>query len=507
MRERAYIAIDLKSFYASVECMERGLDPMTTNLVVADKNRTDKTICLAVSPSLKSYGIPGRARLFEVVQKVNEVNALRKERAPGRELTGSSRDARVLACHPECAADYITAVPQMAHYIKQSTRIYNVYLKYIAPEDIHVYSIDEVFMDVTNYLETYGMTARELAMKIILDVLKTTGITTTAGIGTNLYLCKVAMDIVAKHIPADENGVRIAELDEMSYRRQLWDHRPLTDFWRVGRGYAKKLESQGLYTMGDIAKCSMGKPTEYYNEDLLYKMFGKNAELLIDHAWGWESCTIAHIKEYKPESNSVGSGQVLHSPYTAEKARLVTREMADMLALDLVEKGLVTDQIVLTVGYDIENLKDPNLQKDYRGEVKTDWFGRKIPKHAHGTINLDTYTASTKQILTAVEELYDRIVDKNLLVRRLNLVANHVLHEKEIPDFCKVKQLNLFDDYEKNEGEQGRSEASLEREKSLQQTMLAIKKKYGKNAILKGMNLEEGSTAVDRNMQIGGHKA
>ena len=349
MRNRTYIAIDLKSFYASVECMERGLDPMTTNLVVAEKSRTSKTICLADSPSLKSYGIPGRARLFEVIQKVNEENALRKERAPGQKLTGSSHDARVLACHPEYAVDYITAVPQMAHYIKQSTRIYNVYLKYGAPEDIHVYSTDEVFMDVTNYQETYGMTARELTMKIILDVLKTTGITATAGIGTNLYLCKVAMDIVAKHIPPDENGVRIAELNEMSCRRQLWDHRPLNDFWRVGRGYAKKLEAQGLYTMGDIAKCSIGKTTEYYNEELLYKMFGKNAELLIDHAWGWEPCTIAHIKEYKSEPNSVGSGQVLHCPYTEEKARLVTREMADVLALDLAEKGLVTDQVVLTV--------------------------------------------------------------------------------------------------------------------------------------------------------------
>ena len=437
---------------------------------------------------------------------MNEVNALRKERAPGHKLTGLSHDARVLACHPECAVDYITAVPQMAHYIKQSTRIYNVYLKYVAPEDIHVYSIDEVFMDVTNYLATYGLTARELAMKIVLDVLKTTGITATAGIGGNLYLCKVAMDIVAKHIPPDENGVRIAELDEMSYRRRLWDHRPLTDFWRVGRGYAKKLEAQGLYTMGDIAKCSMGKQTEYYNEDLLYKMFGKNAELLIDHAWGWEPCRISDIKAYKPESNSVGSGQVLHCPYSAEKARLVTREMADMLALDLVEKGLVTDQIVLTVGYDIDNLKDPEFLQKYRGEVKTDWFGRKIPKHAHGTINLESYTSSTKQILAAVEELYDRIVDKNLLVRRINLVANHVLEEKNLPDYCRAEQLNLFDHFEENEKKEKNPEA-LEREKNLQQAMLSIKKKYGKNSILKGMNFEEGATAVDRNMQIGGHIA
>ena len=507
MGDRAYIAIDLKSFYASVECMERGLDPMTTNLVVADRSRTDKTICLAVSPSLKAYGIPGRARLFEVVQKVNEVNAFRKERAPGRKLIGTSHDARELACHPECAVDYITAVPQMAHYIRQSTKIYNIYLKYIAPEDIHVYSIDEVFMDVTNYLATYGLTARELAMKMILDVLKTTGITATAGIGTNLYLCKVAMDIVAKHIPADENGVRIAELDEMSYRRLLWDHRPLTDFWRVGRGYARKLEAQGLYTMGDIAKCSRGKQTEYYNEELLYRMFGKNAELLIDHAWGWEPCRISDIKAYKPESSSIGSGQVLHCPYTAEKARLVTREMADSLVLDLVEKGLVTDQIVLTVGYDIDNLKDPSFLQRCRGEVKTDWFGRKIPKHAHGTINLESYTSSTRQILAAVEELYDRIVDEGLLVRRINLVANHVLSEKNIPESCKAEQLNLFDDYGENRETEKRDHVKSEREKSLQQTMISIKKKYGKNSILKGMNLEEGATAMDRNMQIGGHKA
>jgi DNA polymerase V len=366
-----------------------------------------------------------------------------------------------------------------------------------------VYSIDEVIIDVTNYLSTYGMTARELTMKMILDVLKTTGITATAGIGTNLYLCKVAMDIVAKHIPADENGVRIAELDEMTYRRQLWDHRPLTDFWRVGRGYAKKLEAQGLYTMGDIARCSMGKQTDYYNEELLYRMFGKNAELLIDHAWGWEPCTIADIKEYKPESNSIGSGQVLHMPYTAEKARLVVREMADMLSLDLVERGLVTDQIVLTVGYDIENLKDPKRLKDYKGEVKADYFGRKIPKHAHGTVNLPSYTASTKQIISAVDDLYGSIVNSDLLVRRINLVANHVLDEKDIPAYCKMEQLNIFDDHEETQ----KDIEVQEREKSLQRAMLSIKQKYGKNSILKGMNFEEGATAADRNKQIGGHKA
>lgn len=507
MGERTFVAIDLKSFYASVECVERGLNPMTTNLVVADASRTEKTICLAVSPSLKAYGIPGRARLFEVVQKVREVNALRCEKAPGRQYTGASCDAAELDKRPDLAVGYITATPQMAHYMEWSTRIYNIYLKYIAPEDIHVYSIDEVFMDVTNYLETYGLSARQLTMKIILDVLNTTGITAAAGIGTNLFLCKVAMDIGAKHIPADENGVRIAELDEMSYRRSLWDHRPLTDFWRVGRGYAKKLEAQGLYTMGDIARCSAGKQTEYYNEELLYKMFGINAELLIDHAWGWEPCTIADIKAYKPESNSVGSGQVLHCPYPSEKARLVVREMADLLVLDLVDKGLVTDQIVLTVGYDIDNLNTPERRQAYRGKVTTDYFGREIPKHAHGTINLGRYTSSTKQILAAVDELYERIVDGNLLVRRLNLVANHVVEEATVPKENVCEQLDLFTDYERKMEQRARETADLEREKKRQQAMLAIKKKYGKNAILKGMNLEEGATAMDRNRQIGGHKA
>ena len=507
MGNRTFVAIDLKSFYASVECVERGLNPMTTNLVVADASRTEKTICLAVSPSLKAHGIPGRARLFEVVQKVKEVNVLRREKAPGRQYTGSSCDAVELGKDPGLAIDYITATPQMAHYMEWSTRIYNIYLKYIAPEDIHVYSIDEVFMDVTNYLETYGLTARQLTMNIILDVLQTTGITATAGIGTNLFLCKVAMDIGAKHIPADENGVRIAELDEMSYRRSLWDHRPLTDFWRVGRGYAKKLEAQGLYTMGDIARCSLGGQTDYYNEELLYKMFGVNAELLIDHAWGWEPCTMADIKAYKPESNSIGSGQVLHCPYSAEKARLVVREMADLRVLDLVEKGLVTDQIVLTVGYDIDNLKKPELKRAYKGEVTTDYFGRSIPKHAHGTINLGKYTSSTKRILSALDELYARIVDGDLLVRRLNLVANHVVEEASAPVETLGEQLDLFTDYETEQKQQVREAAELGREKRRQLAMLEIKKKYGKNAILKGMNLEEGATAMDRNRQIGGHKA
>lgn len=507
MDGRTYIAIDLKSFYASVECMERGLDPMTTNLVVADKSRTEKTICLAVSPSLKACGIPGRPRLFEVVQKVREVNAQRRLNAPGHKLTGVSCQVPELEKDPALALDYVVAPPQMARYMKISSEIYEVYLKYIAPEDIHVYSIDEVFIDATSYLGTYKMTARELAVKMIRDVLDTVGITATAGIGPNLYLCKVAMDIEAKHIPADENGVRIAELDEMSYRRLLWSHRPLTDFWRVGRGYTRKLEERGLFTMGDIARCSLGKPTDYYNEDLLYNMFGVNAELLIDHAWGWEPCTIADIKAYKPQSSSVGSGQVLQCPYPFEKARLAAREMADLLALDLVDKGLVTDQIVLTVGYDIGNLKDPDLRKKYSGEVKTDRYGRKIPKHAHGTVNLKQYTSSTRQIIQAVTELFDRIVDENLLVRRLSIAATHVIPEGEAQREMQFEQMDLFTDYAALQKEQEEQEAELEREKKMQKAVLEIKKKFGKNAILKGMNLEEGATARDRNSQIGGHKA
>ncbi len=507
MDGRTYIAIDLKSFYASVECMERGLDPMTTNLVVADKSRTEKTICLAVSPSLKAYGIPGRPRLFEVVQKIGEVNAQRRQKAPGHKLAGASCQAPELEKDPSLALDYIVAPPQMARYMQISGRIYEVYLKYIAPEDIHVYSIDEVFIDATSYLGTYRMTPRELAVKMIRDVLDTVGITATAGIGPNLYLCKVAMDIEAKHIPADENGVRIAELDEMSYRRQLWSHRPLTDFWRVGRGYAKKLEEHGLYTMGDIARCSLGKPADYYNEDLLYNLFGVNAELLIDHAWGWEPCTIADIKAYRPQSSSVGSGQVLHCAYSFEKARLAAKEMADLLALDLVEKGLVTDQIVLTVGYDIGNLKDPALRKEYSGEVKTDRYGRKIPKHAHGTVNLKRYTSSARQIVQAVSELFDRIVDEKLLVRRLSMAAAHVIPEEEAQNEIRFEQLDLFTDYAALQKEQEKQEAELERERKMQKAVLEIKKKFGKNAVLKGMNLEEGATARDRNRQIGGHKA
>ena len=502
MKERTYIAIDLKSFYASVECRERGLDPLDTNLVVADESRTDKTICLAVTPSLKSYGISGRGRLFEVKQRVKEANAGRRHDAPGRRLEGSSHFFSELQANPELAIDFIIAPPRMAYYMEYSTRIYEVYMKYIAPEDIVVYSIDEVFMDVTDYLNTYKLSPHDLAMKIILDVLETTGITATAGIGTNLFLCKVAMDIVAKHIPADENGVRIAELDEMSYRKTLWAHQPLTDFWRVGRGIAKKLEENGMFTMGDVARCS------HENEDLLYKLFGKNAELLIDHAWGWEPTTIEAIKAYRPSTNSLGSGQVLHCPYEADKAKLVLREMADLLVLDLVDKGLVTDQIVVTVGYDIENLTDPERSKKYHGAIVKDHYGRQIPKHAHGTANLDGHTSSTRKIMCAASELFDRIVDKNLLVRRLNIVANHVLPEADAPrKNAGFEQLDLFTDYAALEVKQEQERAELEREKKMQKAMLTIKKKFGKNAILKGMNLEEGATAKDRNAQIGGHKA
>lgn len=500
MSDRTYVAIDLKSFYASVECVERGLDPMTTNLVVADLSRTEKTICLAVSPSLKAYGISGRARLFEVVQKVREVNAQRQNSAPGRKLTGSSTHDPEVRAHPELALDYLVAPPRMAKYLEWSTRIYNVYLKYIAPEDIHVYSIDEVLMDVTNYLPTYHCTARELAKKMIMDVLESTGITATAGVGSNLYLCKVAMDIVAKHIRPDRHGVRIAKLNENAYRRLLWTHRPLTDFWRVGRGYAKKLEAAGLYTMGDIARCSIT------NEDLLYKLFGVNAELLIDHAWGWEPCTMADVKAYKPKSNSVVSGQVLQCPYDVQKAGLVLREMADMLVLDLVDKGLVTDQVVLTIGYDIENLSDPGRRAKYHGPVTTDHYGRQVPKHAHGTAGLGRYTSSTKLITQAVMELYERIVDPNLLVRRLDLTAARLVPADNAPAEMP-EQLDLFTDYEAAVAKRAEEAAELEREKRIQEAMLAVKKKYGKNALLKGMNLEEGATAKERNQQIGGHKA
>lgn len=502
-----YIAIDLKSFYASVECVERQLDPLTTNLVVADAARTEKTICLAVSPSLKSYGIPGRARLFEVVQRVNEVNLQRRSQAPGRQFTGSSYSAPELAKHPEFQLSYIIAPPRMAFYLEYSTIIYNTYLKYIAPEDIHVYSIDEVFMDVTQYLKTYGMTPKELAVAMIRDVLDSTGITAAAGIGTNLYLCKVAMDIVAKHVEPDEHGVRIAELDEMRYRKLLWSHRPLTDFWRVGHGYQEKLEAAGLFTMGDIARCSLGGDNEYHNEDLLYDMFGVNAELLIDHAWGWEPTTMDLIKSYKPETNSISSGQVLQCPYDAEKGKLIVREMTDLLVLDLVEKKLVTDQMVLTIGYDMDSLTDAKIRNSYKGEITMDRYGRKVPKHAHGSANLNRQTSSTQIIMDAVMDLYDRIINPNLLIRRVTIAANHLVDESQVKEAEQFEQLDLFTDYTALEKERKEEEERLSRERRLQEAMLSVKKKFGKNAILKGMNLQEGATTIERNRQIGGHKA
>ena len=499
MSEKQYIAIDLKSFYASVECVERGLDPLTTNLVVADLSRTEKTICLAVTPSLKSYGISGRARLFEVVEQVRQVNNQRRWKAPDKEFIGKSYDYNELDRNPSLEADYIVAPPQMLHYEKVSAGIYEIYLKYVAAEDIHVYSVDEVFIDATNYLKTYNMTAHELAMTMIRDVLKTTGITATAGIGTNMYLCKIAMDIVAKHIPADKDGVRIAELDEMSYREKLWTHKPITDFWRVGKGYKTRLESAGLYTMGDIARCSIN------NEDLLYNLFGINAELLIDHAWGWEPCTIAEIKAYKPETKSLSVGQVLQEPYTYDKARLVVREMTESLVLDIVEKGYVTDQVDLTIGYDIDNLKNVS---QYDGEVKIDRYGRKVPKSAHSTENIGRYTSSTKLIMDAMMNLFTRIVDKNLLVRRMYVVFNHIKDESETGmNDSQGEQLDLFTDYDKKAEQQEQESEALEKEKNIQHAMLDIQKKYGKNAILKGTNLKEGATGIERNKQVGGHKA
>lgn len=503
MKERSYIAIDLKSFYASVECIQRELDPMTTNLVVADESRTKKTICLAVSPALKTYGIPGRPRLYEVVQKIQAVNKQREWNAPGKTFSGESCDHTELQVHPELAVSYIVAPPQMALYMETSAAIYDVYLKYIAPEDIHVYSIDEVFIDATNYLSTYKCTAHELAIRMIRDVLARTGITATAGIGTNMFLCKVAMDIVAKKMPADKDGVRIAELDEMSFRQQLWDHKPLTDFWRVGKGYAKKLEENGMYTMGDVALASM---TEW-GEDRLYKLFGVNAELLIDHAWGWEPCTIAEIKKYRPSTNSLSSGQVLHCPYDNEKARLIVREMTDLMVLDLVEKHLVTDQLVLTIGYDIENLTNSEIRKYYTGPVTTDHYGRQVPKHAHGTANLGRHTSSTRLIIDAMMDLYERIADKNLLVRRVTISANHVVHESAAGSAAPLEQLDMFSDYADQERKLQAEQAALEREKRGQQAIIALRKRFGKNAVLKGMNLQEGATTKDRNEQVGGHKA
>lgn len=543
---KTYISIDLKSFYASVECMERGLDPLNTNLVVADASRTQKTICLAVSPSLKAYGIPGRARLFEVEQKVKVANARRQTRAPKNILDGKSVFATELNENPCLAIDYIAAKPRMALYMSKSTQIYDVYLRYIAPVDIYAYSVDEVFIDASGYLKTYGLNAHDFARLLVREVFKETGITATAGIGPNLYLCKIAMDIGAKHTEADADGVRIAELDEYSYRRLLWDHRPITDFWRVGRGYAKKLAKKSIFTMGDIARCSLGTSSDYYNEDLLYKMFGVNAELLIDHAWGYEPCTLAEVKSYRPQRKSLVSGQVLQNAYTYDKTRIVVREMMELLALDLVDKGLLTNQIVLTVGYDIENLSDPERRKAYKGEITVDGYGREVPKHAHGTGNLPFSTASTKLTTDCVLEVFDRVVDESLLTRRISITANNLVLESEYKRESEVasaepEQISMFDMLAGGDDSQApervsskeatvyseqdkpnstmvaesilgstgndNDEDALEKEKQVQEAMLKIKKRFGKNAILTGTNLQEGATAKERNAQIGGHKA
>ncbi|WP_330364547.1 Y-family DNA polymerase [Butyrivibrio sp. XPD2002] len=507
--QKSYIAIDLKSFYASVECQDITRNPLTTHLVVADRSRTSKTICLAVSPSLKKYGIPGRARLFEVEQKVKDINEERLRKAPGRVFTGESDDEEELAKDPSLKLGFIAAVPRMARYMEVSTEIYRTYLKFIAPEDIHVYSIDEVFIDATGYLSIHKKTPRELAMMLIQAVKEATGITATAGVGTNLYLAKVAMDIVAKHVEADENGVRIAELDEMSYRRELWEHTPLTDFWRVGRGYVKKLSSMGLYTMGDIARCSLGSSQDFHNEELLYKTFGINAELLIDHAWGYEPCTMEMIKNYKPENNSLSQGQVLHCPYTYDKARIIVREMADALAMQLMGGGKVTDQVVLTVGYDMESLKDPEISKKYKGKIKKDYYGREVPEHAHGSFKLEGFTSLSGHIIDAALEIYDEHVNPDLLIRRVNIVAAHVLDEADAKKQAEetYEQLSLFDNYEeKSLKEKERKEAD-EKELALQKATLEIQKRFGKNAIVKGTSLQEGATGMERGRQIGGHKA
>ena len=494
---KIYIAIDLKSFYASVECQERGLNPLTTNLVVADNSRTEKTFCLAVSPSLKAYGIPGRARLFEVIQKVEEVNAKRRLKAPAHKFTCSSYDDIALKKNNDLELSYIIAPPRMAYYMEYSKKIYNIYLKWFYSEDILVYSIDEVFIDITKYLETYHSTPRELVTKVIKDVYDETGITATAGIGTNLYLAKIAMDIVAKHTQPDKNGVRIAGLDEITYRKFLWSHRPITDFWRVGKGIAKRLEKNGIYTMGDIAR------TSEKNEELLYKILGINAELLIDHSWGYEPCTIDVIKSYRPASNSISSGQVLHCPYNYEDTKLIVKEMTELLTLDLVQKDLVTSKMVLTIGYDIENLTNTEISNLYSGEITIDRYGRKVPKHAHGTVNIDHKTSSTKIITNAVMKLYDNIINKELLVRRITISAEDVVNEEQYKRQNTYEQMNLLIDYNEIDKQRKKEEA----EKSLQKSILNIKSRYGKNAIFKGMNLSQAGTTIERNGQIGGHRS
>ncbi len=501
MREKVYAAIDLKSFYASVECVERGLDALSTNLLVADVSRTEKTICLAVSPSLKRYGIPGRARLFEANQTLRRVNAQRQRMAPGAKFTGSSYNANELDRDPSLKIDYIAAPPKMALYMEYSSRIYSIYLRHVAPEDIHPYSIDEVFIDLTPHLKRTGMSAREFTRMLIQEVLRETGITATAGIGPNLYLCKVAMDITAKHIPPDSDGVRIAELDEMSYRTQLWDHRPITDFWRVGKGTADRLANHYIYTMGDIARCSV------YNEQLLYRLFGINAELLIDHAWGWEPCSISDIRSYKPSSRSISSGQVLQEPYGFEKAKLIVKEMVDALVLDLVSKHLVCDHVVLHIGYDVANLSDPHRMKSYTGDIKTDHYGRQVPKSARGTANLGGHTSSARIISEKVLAVYDKEVGRELLIRRITLAAGHLIPEDSVKDTARYEQISLFTDVAELERQQSEEKAALLKEKRMQTALISIKSRFGKNAILKGNSFQEGATARERNAQIGGHKA
>lgn len=490
-----YVSIDLKSFYASVECMERNLNPLTTNLVVADEARTEKTICLAISPSLKEYGLPGRARLFEVIQKVKDINMGRKMKILNQEFNGKSYDARELKRNPKLELDYIIATPRMAYYMEYSTKIYNIYLKYIAPEDIFPYSIDEIFCDITNYLKTYNLTPKELVTKILREIYEETGITATAGIGTNMFLCKIAMDIVAKHIAPDEYGVRIGELDEMSFRKKLWNHRPITDFWRVGKGYAKRLEKHGMFTMGDVARCSVN------NEELLYKLFGVNAELLIDHSWGWECTTIESVKKYKPESKSLSGGQVLHCPYNFDKARVVISEMSENLVLEMVEKRFITDQLVLHVEYDVQNLNKDSSETIYNGEIKEDRYGRWVPKPAHGTYRLEEKTSSTKLINAGFLKLFDDIVDNKLMVRKMYLYVGNLTSEDEIKEE-RYEQVNLFTNYD----EVNKKQEKLEEEKRIQKTIIDIKNKYGKNAILKGINFVDGATARERNKQIGGHR-
>lgn len=504
MDKKTYICIDLKSFYASVECIDRGLDPLTTNLVVADSSRTEKTICLAVTPALKSFGVSSRPRLFEVVQKVKEINEQRLKKCKNHIFTGESDNSNELNNNPSLKLSYIIATPKMAHYIEVSSKIYSIYLKYISEEDIHVYSIDEVFMDVSKYLNTYKMDARELTMTIIQDVLKETGITATAGIGTNMYLAKVAMDIVAKKMKANKDGVRIAKLDEMSYRKELWNHKPLKDFWRVGPGYVKRLEKLELYTMGDIAKCSTGSFDDFYNEDLLYKEFGINAEILIDHAWGIEPATIEDVKKYKPKSNSLSTGQVLSCPYDYTKGKLIVKEMTELLSLDLVEKGLLTSQLTLSIGYDAESLSNDSK---YNGQIEIDHYGRSIPKGVHSSINLDGYTSSTLELIEAVTTLYKRIVNPNLLIRRVVICASILMKASDYNPTPQFRQFSLFDDQEAIINTENEKQKKRENEIKLQKAIITIKNKYGKNAIVKGMNLEDGGTTIERNGQIGGHKS